>query len=59
MAVRRLLLASARDALLRIPEDLGSLERYYALSQDDLELIRSRRSEENRLGLALLISAEK
>lgn len=35
---------------------MASLERYYVLATDDLDLINSRRGAENRLGLAIHIS---
>ena len=56
MASRRLVPASVREALLGIPSDIASLERNYLLSDDDLDLIGTRRRPENRLGLALHIA---
>ena len=44
MTRRRLLSASSRDALFEIPSDPASLERFYILAEDDLDLIRSRRT---------------
>ena len=52
MASRRLVPASAREALLGIPSDTASLERNYLLPDEDLDLIGTRRRPENRLGLA-------
>ena len=53
MASRRLVSASARETLFGIPSDTASLERNYVLADDDLDLICTRRSAENRLGLAI------
>ena len=53
MASRRLVSASARETLFGIPSDTASLERNYVLADDDLDLIYTRRSAENRLGLAI------
>ena len=44
MASRRLVPAAVREALLGIPSDIASLERNYLLSDDDLDLIGTRRS---------------
>ena len=57
MASRRLVPASAREALLGIPSDTASLERNYLLADEDLDLIGTRRRPENRLGLAALQAA--
>ena len=48
--------ASARETLFGIPSDTASLERNYVLADDDLDLICTRRSAENRLGLAIHIA---
>ena len=56
MALRRLVSASARETLFGIPSDTASLERNYVLADDDLDLICTRRSAENRLGLAIHIA---
>ena len=56
MASRRLVSASARETLFGIPSDTASLERNYVLADDDLDLICTRRSAENRLGLAIHIA---
>ena len=56
MASRRLVPASAREALLGIPSDTASLERNYLLADEDLDLIGTRRRPENRLGLAIHIA---
>ena len=47
MASRRLVPASAREALLGIPSDTASLERNYLLADEDLDLIGTRRRPEN------------
>ena len=51
-----LVATSAREALFGIPSDTASLERNYLLADDDLDLIGTRRSAENRLGLAIHIA---
>ena len=56
MASRRLVSASTRETLFGIPSDTASLERNYVLADDDLDLICTRRSAENRLGLAIHIA---
>ena len=56
MALRRLVPASVREALLGIPSGIASLERNYLLADEDLELIGTRRRPENRLGLAIHIA---
>ena len=56
MTRRRLLSASSRDALFEIPSDPASLERFYILAEDDLDLIRSRRTPQNCMGLAVRLA---
>ena len=56
MAQRHLLSPIARGIFFDIPSDMASLERYYVLATDDLDLIGSRRGAENRLGLAIHIA---
>jgi hypothetical protein len=56
MTRRRLLSTSSRDALFEIPSDTASLERFYVLAEDDLDLIRSRRTPQNCLGLAVRLA---
>jgi len=56
MPPRSLLSARARADLFGIPTDLDGLMRHYLLSPSDLELIRTRRRDENRFGLAVHIS---
>ncbi len=56
MAKRHLLSSTARGNFFDIPSDMASLERYYVLATDDLDLIGSRRGAENRLGLATHIA---
>jgi len=56
MAKRYLLSSSVRGSFFDIPSDMASLERYYVLATDDLDLIGSRRGAENRLGLAIHIA---
>jgi len=56
MAKRHLLSSTVRGSFFDIPSDMASLERYYVLATDDLDLISSRRGSENRLGLAIHIA---
>ena len=56
MARRHLLSSTARGSFFDIPSGMASLERYYVLATDDLDLISSRRGAENRLGLAIHIA---
>lgn len=56
MPPRSLLSARARADLFNIPTDPDGLMRHYVLSPSDLELIRTRRRDENRFGLAVHIS---
>lgn len=56
MAKRYLLSSSVRGNFFDITSDMASLERYYVLATDDLDLIGSRRGAENRLGLAIHIA---
>ena len=59
MAKRHLLSSTARGSFFDIPSDMASLERYYVLATDDLDLISSRRGAENRLGLAIHIALQR
>lgn len=56
MPPRSLLSASTRADLFDIPTDFDDLVRHYLLSPSDLELIRTRRRNENRFGLAVHVS---
>ena len=56
MARRSLLTSSTRHDLFGISEDPEHLVRYYTLNREDHDLIRTRRRDENRLGLALHIA---
>lgn len=56
MASRHLLSPTARMSLFDLPADMASLERYYVLATDDLDLINARRGSKNRLGLAAHIA---
>ena len=56
MARRSLLTLSSRQELFGIPDDQVHLLRYYVLSREDIDLIRTRRRDQNRLGLAVHIS---
>ncbi|WP_419902887.1 Tn3 family transposase [Kiloniella sp.] len=53
MARRRLLSSSTRELFFGIPSDTLSLEQFYVLGEDDLDLVHSRRRQENQLGLAI------
>ena len=56
MAKRSLLTAKTRHQLFGIPEDPEQLTRFYMLNREDHDLIRTRRRDENRLGLAVHIA---
>ena len=56
MARRSLLTAKTRHRLFGIPEEPEQLVRFYTLTREDHELIRTRRRDENRLGLAVHIA---
>ena len=56
MPPRSLLSASTRADLFDISADFDDLVRHYLLSPSDLELIRTRRRDENRFGLAVHVS---
>lgn len=56
MAPRHLLSSAARESFFDIPSGMASLEKFYVLATDDLDLISSRRGAENRLGLAIHIA---
>lgn len=56
MVRRSLLTSSTRHDLFGISEDPEHLVRYYTLNREDHDLIRTRRRDENRLGLALHIA---
>ena len=49
--------ARQRAALFDLPTDEAALLRHYTLSDDDIEHIRVRRGEHNRLGFALQLCA--
>ncbi|QFT29434.1 Tn3 transposase DDE domain protein [Labrenzia sp. THAF82] len=56
MPPRSLLSARARADLFVIPTDPDDLIRHYLFLPSDLDLIRTRRRDENRLGLAVHVS---
>lgn len=56
MARRSLLTAKNRQELFGIPEGPKQLTRFHTLSREDHDLIRTRRRDENRLGLAIHIA---
>ena len=55
--VRELLTPEERQQYLQIPSDLGEWElgTYFTLTQHDLEIIKRRRRDYNRLGFAVQI----
>ena len=57
MAHRTVLTARQRAALFDLPIDEPSLLQHYTLSDEDIELIRTRRRPENQIGFALQLCA--
>src|SRR5260221_11057984 len=53
MALRELLSSSQREAIEAIPVDRVGLIEHYVLNEADLNLIRRRRGNRNRLGFAV------
>ena len=53
MPRREILSPAQREALLVIPVDRAGLIEHYVLSEQDLSLIRQRRGDHNRLGIAV------
>lgn len=53
MPRRSILSAAKRDSLLVLPETQDELIRHYTFSEPDLSLIRQRRGDANRLGIAV------
>ncbi len=53
MPRRSILSAAERTSLLRLPDTEEELIRHYTFSEADLSLIRHRRSDANRLGVAV------
>lgn len=53
MSRRSILSTTERESLLVLPDTEDELIRHYTLSEADLSLIRQRRGEANRLGLAV------
>jgi TnpA family transposase len=56
MALRELLSSSQREAIEAIPVDRASLIEHYVLNEADLNLIRRRRGNRNRLGFAVQLA---
>lgn len=56
MSRRDLLTDEERRQLFGVPEDHDALVRLYTLSRADLELVHRRRSDANRLGLAVQLA---
>ncbi len=53
MPRRSILSAAERDSLLALPDAQDELIRHYTFSEPDLSLIRQRRGDANRLGVAV------
>ena len=53
MPRRSTLSAAERDSLLALPDTQDELIRHYTFSEPDLSLIRQRRGDANRLGVAV------
>ena len=53
MPRRSILSASERESLLALPDTEDELIRHYTFSEADLSLIRQRRGDANRLGVAV------
>ena len=56
MSRREILSPAQREELLAIPVDRAGLIEHYVLSEQDLSLIRQRRGDQNRLGIALQLA---
>jgi TnpA family transposase len=56
MPRREILSPAQREELLAIPVDRAGLIEHYVLSEQDLSLIRQRRGDQNRLGIALQLA---
>ena len=57
MAHRAVLTARQRASLFDLPTDEPSLLQHYTLSDEDIDLIRTRRRPENQIGFALQLCA--
>lgn len=57
MAHRAVLTARQRAALFHLPTDEALILRHYALSDEDIDFIRTRRRPENLIGFALQLCA--
>ena len=53
MPRRNILTSTERTHLYSLPENEDDLIRYYTLNESDLSLVRQRRGDGNRLGLAI------
>jgi TnpA family transposase len=56
MPRREILSPAQREELLVIPLDRAGLIEHYVLSEQDISLIRQRRGDHNRLGIALQLA---
>ena len=56
MPRREILSPAQREALLAIPVDRAGLIEHYVLSEQDISLIRQRRGDHNRLGIAVQLA---
>ena len=53
MPRRSILSATERESLLALPDSDDELIRHYTFNEADLSLIRQRRGDANRMGLAV------
>jgi TnpA family transposase len=56
MPRREILSPAQREALLVVPVDRAGLIEHYVLSEQDISLIRQRRGDHNRLGIAVQLA---
>ena len=56
MPRREILSPAQREALLAIPVDRAGLIEHYVLSEQDISLVRQRRGDHNRLGIAVQLA---
>ena len=56
MPRREILSPAQRQALLEIPVDRAGLIEHYVLSEQDISLVRLRRGDHNRLGIAVQLA---
>ena len=56
MPRREILSPAQREALLAIPVERAGLIEHYVLSEQDISLVRQRRGDHNRLGIAVQLA---